>query len=112
MLTGEAGDLLGEDGDQLPPRREVLEVPELMVFQRSHQQVADLFWIEGPSIGQPQGQLPGGRGLARAERSVDPDDHAGILSPDMLESRWNTGQGRAVAASAPGARTQRGRRHR
>jgi hypothetical protein len=55
MLTGEPCDLLGEDGDQFPPRREVLEIPELMIFQRPHQQVADLFWIEVPSIGQPPG---------------------------------------------------------
>ena len=80
MLAGEKCDLLGEDGDQLPPRREVLEVPELMVLQCPHQQVTDLFWIEEPGIGKPSGQLHAGRGLARAERSVEPDDHPYILS--------------------------------
>ena len=55
MLTGEPGDLLGEDRDQFPPRREILEVPELMIVQRPHQQVADLLRIEVPSIGQPPG---------------------------------------------------------
>jgi hypothetical protein len=76
MLTGEAGDVLGEDGDQFAPRLQILEVLELMVVERRPQEVADLFRIEGPGIGQSPGQVPGGRGLARPERAVEPDDHA------------------------------------
>jgi hypothetical protein len=93
VLTGEAGDRLGEDGDQFTPRREVLEVLELMIFQRPHQEVADLFGIEVPSIGQPAGQVRGCRGLARTERSVEPDDHARILSLGMSCGRSRSFQG-------------------
>jgi hypothetical protein len=54
-----------------------------MISERLSQQVADLFGIEVPGVGQPLGQPPAGRGLARAERPVEPDDHAYILSEQV-----------------------------
>jgi hypothetical protein len=56
VLAGELGDLVRHDGDERPPRRQILEVAELVIAQVLHQDVTHqlrvnrwLFGISGTS---------------------------------------------------------------
>ena len=74
VIAREAADLVHDDGDERPPRWQLLEVRELLVAQIGPQHVADMLGVEQPRpLGQPD-QLPGRGRLTGPEGPVDPDD--------------------------------------